>query len=293
MRNQQQDQASPWVVNTTDETFLADVVERSKAVPVVVEFWATWCQPCRMLGPILEKLAAEYDGKFELVKADGDHCPVATAQFNVQAYPTVFGLRDGEAVDYFEGVLPEAQLRQWLDRLMPSEVETLIADAWQLRQSDPAAAEAKLRHAVEASPANDLTARLKLAEFLAEVQQLEEAHAIVQKSFDDGYETADVQRLLRTIELKRSGQQSGGVDACREACAAKPDDLGLQLRLAEALAADGQHEEALKIALHTLQTDKPKHGEHAREIMVGIFDLLPDDSELTHEYRRKLSAALY
>lgn len=283
---------SPWIINTTDETFAEDVIERSQTVAVVVDFWATWCQPCRMLAPVLEKLTEEFDGQFVLVKADGDHCPQATAEFQVQAYPTVYGVRNGQAVDFFEGVLPEEQLRQWLQRLMPSEADNLAAEAKRLAESDPDAAIAKLQQAVELEP-NEMAYKLQLAEVLMEAGQLEQAQTIVQELHDAGYETSDVTQLLSAVAVKLSGQQSGGVEACRAACAENPADLSLQLTLAEALTASGEYQEALDLALNAVQADKAAYGDRARDIMVGIFNLLPADSELTHEYRRKLSSALY
>jgi len=283
---------STLIINTTDATFEEDVIERSKKVPVVVDFWATWCQPCRMLAPILEKLVEEYDGKFVLVKADGDHCPQATAQFNVQAYPTVFGVRGGDPVDYFAGLLPEQQLRQWIERLLPSDMEKLVMEAEQLKSTDPAAAIEKLQQATQAQP-NDLDSKLKLAELLTDCDRLNEARQVLEELQEIGYETTDVMQLLSAVQVKRSGEQSGGSAACRAACEENPDDLSLKLNLAEALAAEGQYQEALDLALGVLQTDKANHGERARTTMLGVFNILPDDSELTHEYRRKLSAALY
>ena len=285
------DNPSPHVINTTDADFERDVIERSKEVPVVVDFWATWCQPCRMLGPILENLADEYDGKFVLVKADGDHCPQATASFNVQAYPTVFGLRNGEPVDYFEGLPPEPQLREWIDRLMPSEADNLLAEAESLRASDINAAIGKLQQAVELAP-HDVGTKTRLAEFLMEAERLEEAQQLLQQLHDVGYE-GDVSQLLLAVQVKLQGQETGGVDACRAACDASPDDYSLKLDLAETLAADSQYAEALELALSAVVADKTTFGERGRTIMVGIFALLPDDSELITDYRRKLSSALF
>ena len=283
---------SPWIIDTSDAEFAAQVIERSRQIPVVVDFWASWCQPCRMLGPILEKLAHEYDGKFLLAKADADHCPKSASEFNVQALPTVYGLRDAEAVDYFEGLLPEPHLRQWLDRLIPTQFDLLLADAAKLRESDPSIAETKLRAAIAGAPANDIRAQVHLAELLLQLNRLEESHAILAQLHAAGYER-DVDRLLSAVNVKLAGAKSGGVAALRAASAKDPHDLEVQLHLAEALAADGEHEAALQTALAVLGTDRAKHGERARQIMLGIFDLLPAESELIRDYRRKLSMALY
>ncbi len=283
---------SAWIIDTSDPTFEADVIERSRELPVVVDFWAAWCQPCRMLGPILDKLAREYDGKFLLAKADADHCPKSASEFNVHALPTVYGLRDGQAVDYFEGMLPEPQLRLWLERLIPSGVDLQIAEAAKLSATDPEQAEAQLREAIAASPASDIRARVKLAELLLQVNRLEESRALLAELHAAGYER-DVERLLSAVSVKLAGAKSGGVSAMRAAMAKNPRDFEVQLNLAEALAADGEHEAALQTALAVLQADRVQHGERARQIMLGIFNLLPADSDLTRDYRRKLSMALY
>jgi putative thioredoxin len=283
---------SPWIIDTSDDAFETQIIKRSWELPVVVDFWAAWCQPCRMLGPVLEKLAREYDGKFLLAKADADHCPKSASEFSVQALPTVYGLRDGQAVDYFEGLLPEPQLRLWLDRLIPTGVDLLISEAAKVSETEPALAEAKLREAIASAPASDIRAKVKLAELLLRSDRLEESRALLAELHSAGYER-DVERLLSAVEVKLAGSKSGGAAKLRAASAQNPEDRGLQLSLAEALAADGDYEAALQAALAVLQADRANHGERARQIMLGIFNLLPADSEVTRDYRRKLSMALY
>jgi putative thioredoxin len=120
---------SPHVIETTAEGFEIDVCERSKQTPVVLDFWAAWCQPCRLLAPLLEKLADEYAGKFVLVKADTDQLPQQAIAFRVEGIPAVYALKGGEVIDSFTGLLTESQLRQWLAAIVPSEPELLIQEA--------------------------------------------------------------------------------------------------------------------------------------------------------------------
>ena len=119
---------SPWIIEADDATFQSDVAERSRELPVVVDFWAEWCQPCRMLSPILEKLAREFDGKFLLAKIETEKAPKIATAFGVQSIPAVYGLRDGQLVDFFAGLLPEVQIRSWIERLLPSPAEELVAE---------------------------------------------------------------------------------------------------------------------------------------------------------------------
>ena len=113
--------SSPYVVETSDERFAADVLERSKGMPVVLDFWAAWCQPCRLLAPLLEKLAEEYAGKFILVKADTDQVPQQALAFGVEGIPAVYAVREGAVIDSFTGLLTESQLREWLNGIVAGD----------------------------------------------------------------------------------------------------------------------------------------------------------------------------
>ena len=136
---------SSFVIEVTAKNFQEDVIDRSNSVPVVIDFWAAWCGPCRMLGPVLEKLAHEYNGKFILAKIDTDSDSELALQFGVRSIPAVFAVRGGQAVDGFVGVQPEAVIRTWIDRLLPTPAETLASEASQVEHSDPATATKNIR----------------------------------------------------------------------------------------------------------------------------------------------------
>src|SRR4051812_46616407 len=121
--------ANPSIIETTDATFEQDAIARSKDVPVVVDFWATWCQPCRLLGPILEKLVQEMNGAFVLVKAETEQVPATAAALGIRSIPAVFGIKDGQLVDSFLGALPESAVRAWIERLLPTPAEQKISQA--------------------------------------------------------------------------------------------------------------------------------------------------------------------
>ena len=127
--------ASQWVKDVSTATFAAEVIERSRERPVVVDFWAAWCQPCRMIGPVLEQLAQEYRGKFLLAKLDVDANPQVSLAFRIQSIPAVMAFRDGRPVNEFIGAVPEASIRQFIESVLPSEADAVAAQAEQAERS--------------------------------------------------------------------------------------------------------------------------------------------------------------
>lgn len=284
--------ASPWIVNTSDGSFEQDVIQRSAEVTVVVDFWADWCGPCRLLGPILESLAMELDGRFVLVKANLDATPQAAAQFRVQSIPAVYAVRDGRVVDGFLGAMPEPQVREWLNLQLPSDAEQLMAEALATLPQDPSAAEMLLRSALMDDPKLD-QAKIHLARLFLDQDRIEDAQAMLAELEQRGFLEPDAERIKAAVERHAAGEVAGSVEACRASLAQAPDNLELQLRLAGALAAAEEFPEALETCLNVVRNDTGALREQARKIMVDVFHLLPDDSDLARDYRRKLSMALF
>ncbi len=285
--NAEEKKSCPRVVDTTAEFFVRDVFERSLDVPVVVDFWAAWCGPCRTLGPILEKLAEQYAGRFVLVKADTDQLQEAALQFQVQSIPAVFGVVAGEVVDFFAGALPETQIRTWLDRLLQ---RSQLAEAQRLEATDPQRAEQVYREILGQQPA-DATALIGLGRLLVSQQRDEEARAILQQLESRGFLEPEAEKLKAALGLRGQGHVDLG--ALRQAIEADPGNLELRLQLAQALAGSGVYEEAFEICLSLVEQDRHGVGERARQAMVDIFRVLPEGSELVHDYRRKLAMLLY
>jgi len=260
----------PVVIEATDDNFEQTVVEESKRRPVVVDLWASWCGPCRTLGPILEKVAEERSGEFLLAKLDVDANPYTAGQFGVQSIPTVIAFRDGRPIDGFVGAIPEPMVNEFVDRLMPTEAELEAEEALEEElEGDLDKAEAKYREALEVDP-NNRDARVGLGRILAETARQEEARQVLMPVLPD----PEAERILAMLEVRGWADLEG---------------IGT-LSSAKRLAAQGRWREALDGMLGALRDDPD-----ARQAMLEVFIVLGDDSddELVPEYRRKLAAALF
>lgn len=282
---------NPHVIEANAENFEREVVERSRQIPVLVDFWADWCAPCRMLGPLLEKLAEEYDGRFLLAKVDTERDPELAAAFGVRGIPAVFGLRDGRVVDQFAGVQSEAVIRRFLDTLMPTEAESRIAEATALLGSDPLAAEAMFREALALTPRESM-AVIGLARSLQLQGRLDESRELLQELERRGFLEPEAERLKAELTILDHAEQAGSLAEARDALAASPDDPTCRYHLAEALAAGKQYPAALELCLDLVERDRRGLGEQARQLMLAIFQMLPADSDLVADFRRRLSLVL-
>jgi putative thioredoxin len=283
---------SPWIIETTTERFEADVIRASAERPVVVDFWATWCQPCRQLGPLLEKLAAEFNGRFQLVKVNVDENQEIAGAFGVESIPYVVALRDGRPVSEFVGVHPEEKLREWLGAFLPSKAEELLKQGRALEATDPKAALAAYREAAALESQND-PVRIGLARVLLKLNQDDECRKIIADLESRGYLEPEAEQVKSQLELRAAAAEAGPLDEARKTAAAAPNDLALQLKLADALAVANRHEEALQICLAIVHKDKSPLGAEAKSTMLRIFDVLGPGSDLVSTYRRKLATALY
>ena len=210
----------------------------------------------------------------------------------MQSIPAVYGLRDGQLLDYFVGLLPEGQIRSWIDRLLPSPAEKLLAEARLLVASDSQAAEAKFKEAAAADP-NLAPAKIGLAELLLSQGQVDAAIQLLDELEQRGFLEPEAEKLK--AQLHMAAQADKGVDLAqlRTTAEANPTNLQARLDLAQGLAVGKQFEESLDTALALVQSGKKEFVEPARQLMVDIFQILEDQPELVTEYRRRLSTALY
>jgi len=280
---------SPFVLDVTAATFEKNVVEASKQVPVIVDFWAPWCAPCRALGPVLEQIATEYAGRFRLAKVNSDENLEISRQFNVRSIPDVRAFRDGRQVDQFMGALPERQVRAFIERVVPAPAEVERLRATELyRARDLAGATAALRKAVDLDPNHDL-ARIDLAELLIEAGRHEEAALQLESVRPDVDWDTRVAALKQAIAFARAGGSESDLAA---RVAANPSDLEARLALAGALAARKSWREAMDQLLQIIRRDKSWRDGEARRQLLAIFNLAAAQYDLVSEYRRKLASVL-
>ncbi|MBI5911869.1 MAG: co-chaperone YbbN [Betaproteobacteria bacterium] len=278
--------------DTGVESFERDVLQASQKVPVLVDFWAPWCAPCRVLKPILEKLAGEYQGRFLLAKVDSDEHPQLSARFGVRGIPNVKAFVDGKLADEFTGALPESRVRAFIDRLIPTPGEKLRRTARALvAQGDFDEAERHLRSALEIEPANH-GVRLDLVELLLAKNNHAEADEmfapIPERERDERAE-----RLYSVLALWKRSQQLPALEELEARLAANPDDLPARLALGERLVADKRYEPALAALLQVVRRDRGALRTSARKLMVEVFKLAEDQAALVSEYRKLLAGALY
>ena len=283
---------SAWVTDVTPNDFEREVIQRSHERPVVVDFWAPWCGPCRMLGPLLERLANERAGAFVLAKVNIDEAPDLALRYAVEAIPAVTAFRGGKPVLDFVGVLPEAQVREFLDRILPTEADRQAAEAAALEPSEPAEAEKRYRQALAQDAGHD-RAIVGLARLLIARGQDREAEELLERTGPGGELGEEAECLQALLALRRL--QPAGVDeaAARRRVEADPENARLRYELGCVLAAGGRYPEALAQLLAAAERDRNLAGSQVREAMVKIFQVVGVRSALADEYRDKLSRLLY
>lgn len=274
-----------------ESSFQQAVVEASRKVPVLVDFWAEWCAPCRALKPVLEKLADEYQGRFVLAKVNSDQNQALAARYGVRGIPNVKAFVDGQLVDEFSGALPEPMVREFIDGLMPSEAETLRRQAAAAREAGRAdEALALLQRAADLEPQNDAV-RLDRAEILLDAGRLDEARALLDQL---NILTRDEPRAAGLIARAAfAGGSPEGAAGLESRVAANPDDLAARLDLAKACVNARRYEAAMEQLLEIIRRDRSFGDDAGRKTMLQVFNLLGNEGDLVNKYRRLMASALY
>lgn len=283
------------IKDATDASFMADVVEASKTTPVIVDFWATWCGPCRQLGPALEKAVAAAKGAVKLVKIDIDKNPAYAGQLRVQSIPAVFAFVDGRPVDGFMGALPDSQVKQFVDRLAKqgggaSPVDQMLDMAREsLELGDLGGAAQAYAQVLQADPQN-VKALGGLARLYQQSGDLERAREILEMAPADAKDP-DLDGVRAALAL--AAEAPSETAAFEQRIAADPDDHEARFELAKALAGGGFMTEAVDHLLEIVARDRTWNEEAARKQLLTIFEAAGPMSDVAKQGRRKLSALLF
>ena len=288
----------PHVIDVTTETFETEVLQRSLQTPVLVDFWATWCGPCKSLGPVLEKLAGEYGGAFVLAKVDVDKEQQIAAAFQIRSVPSVFLLVGGQPVDAFQGALPQRQIKQFVDKLLAlsgddgglgealEAAETMLAKG----AFDDAAEtfEAIIGEEPENAEAWGGLIRSQMAGGKAD-----EAAASLEKVPAAITGAAPVEAARAQLALARQAANAGPLDELRAKVDADPADQQARFDYATALHAGGQVEDAVDQLLEAFRRDREWNDGAAKAQLFTIFDALTATDPIAQKGRRKLSSLIY
>jgi len=284
-------------ITVTHANFDEAVLRASAKRPVLVDFWAPWCAPCRALAPILDRLAAEFAGRFTLAKVNTEDEPELAARFGVRGIPDCKLFVDGRVADQFTGALPEGALREFLAGALPSAAASLVAAAKALLASaDATGALARLDEAQALDP-DDEDALLTRVEALLALDRAADAMAIIARletpTRPSGRRVRD-ERRLAGLKARATLAADAGADlaALAQKAAGTPVDCAAKLAYARALAAAGDYERALDELLVIVRTDRAFGDDIGRRTMLTVFEALPGDGDLVRRYRRELAAAI-
>lgn len=275
-------------IDVSDGSFDALVIDESNRRPVVVDFWAPWCEPCKILGPTIEHVAAQRGQAVRLAKLNTDENPETAAKFEIEAIPEVKAFKDGEVVGQFTGVLPEENILQFFSELAPTDGELAIREAEALADSgDFKAAESAFREALQETPSN-VEALLGLAAILLDKNEKEEAEQCIKRALPD--RRAKVMQheiFLHEFALKHEGEELD------KEILEEPNSPRAHYRWGVMLAADGQLLESLDELLISVSIDRNFSDEAARKAILAVFDILGLETQIVREYQRKLGALLF
>jgi putative thioredoxin len=286
------------IKDSSDMAFMADVIETSKNTPVIVDFWAPWCGPCKQLMPALERAVKAAGGKVKMVKINIDENPQIAGQLQVRSIPAVFGFKDGQPVDGFMGGQPESELNKFIARLAgdvdpADEAKTLVARAKDsLAAGDPGGAAQDFASAMSLHPDN-AEAIAGLARLYLEGGNDEGAAQLISNVSDAVAAHPEITAIASKLSLTAAPVEDDATAELLAAVNAKPDDLDARLELAKAYAGSGRNADAVEHLLYSIAKNRAYNNEAARMFLLTIFEAEGTESEISINGRRALSSILF
>ncbi|MCM2402235.1 thioredoxin [Rhizobium sp. S153] len=288
------------IKDTTTSGFTKDVIEESRNQPVLVDFWAPWCGPCKQLTPVIEKVVNESGGRVKLVKMNIDDHPAIPGQLGIQSIPAVIAFVNGRPVDGFMGALPESQVRQFIDKVagpagadQAAEIEAALEEAATLLAAGNIQEAAQLFGAVMQAEPENPKAIAGMAECMLAAGQQDRARQLVEGLPEEVKKVAEIQALLKKFEQIDEARKLGDPVALEHALALNPDDHEARMKLAKIRNVEGRREEAAEHLLLIMKHDREFDDDGARRQLLQFFEVWGPKDPATIMARRKLSSILF
>ncbi len=284
---------STYIHNVTIEDFESIVIQNSFKQPVLVDFWAEWCQPCQSLIPVLHKLAEEYKGAFILAKVNSDEQGELAAQAGVRSLPTVKLFVEGKIVNEFMGALPESEVRKFLDPYIKTESDQILNDAIQAYEDGNMQQALDMLNTALANDPQNAKLKINIAKLVANQNDFESATALLDTLNDEDKNQPEVKKILNHIKLANQLKDLGDPQELKQRINDNPDDLDALFQMSAYMTAAENYEEAISLLMQIMQKDRKFQDDAGRKGLIDIFEILGNDHPLVQTYRRKMFTLLH